>query len=31
VIATSADPDKARAEVERTMDRLLAGLRSTAG
>jgi AcrR family transcriptional regulator len=30
VIATSADPDKARAEVERTMDRLLAGLRSTA-
>ena len=30
VIATSADPDKARAEVERTIDRLLAGLRSTA-
>jgi AcrR family transcriptional regulator len=31
VIATSADPNQARAEVERTMDRLLAGLRSTAG
>jgi AcrR family transcriptional regulator len=30
VIATSPDPDKARAEVERTIDRLLAGLRSTA-
>jgi AcrR family transcriptional regulator len=30
VIATSADPDTARAEVERTMDRLLAGLRTTA-
>ena len=30
VIATSADPDKARADVERTIDRLLAGLRSTA-
>ena len=30
VIATSANPDKARAEVERTIDRLLAGLRSTA-
>ena len=30
VIATSADPDIARAEVERTIDRLLAGLRSTA-
>ncbi|HEX6157654.1 MAG TPA: TetR/AcrR family transcriptional regulator [Burkholderiales bacterium] len=30
VIATSADPDKARAEVERTIDRLLAGLRTTA-
>jgi AcrR family transcriptional regulator len=30
VIATSEDPDRARAEVERTIDRLLAGLRSTA-
>jgi AcrR family transcriptional regulator len=30
VIATSADPEKARAEVERTIERLLAGLRSTA-
>src|SRR5687767_5020103 len=30
VIATAADPDKARAEVERTIDRLLAGLRTTA-
>jgi AcrR family transcriptional regulator len=30
VIATSADPDKARSEVERTIDRLLAGLRTTA-
>lgn len=30
VIATSPDPEKARAEVERTVDRLLAGLRSTA-
>ena len=30
VIATSADSDKARAEVERTIDRLLAGLRTTA-
>jgi AcrR family transcriptional regulator len=30
VIATSTNPDKARAEVERTMDRLLTGLRSTA-
>ena len=30
VIATDPDPDKARAEVERTIDRLLAGLRSTA-
>ena len=31
VIATSSDPGKSRAEVERTIDRLLAGLRSTAG
>ena len=30
MIATAEDPDKARAEVERTIDRLLAGLRSTA-
>ena len=30
VIATSPDPEKSRAEVERTIDRLLAGLRSTA-
>jgi AcrR family transcriptional regulator len=30
VIATSPDPDRSRAEVERTIDRLLAGLRSTA-
>ena len=30
VIATDPDPEKARAEVERTIDRLLAGLRSTA-
>jgi AcrR family transcriptional regulator len=30
VIATAADPEKARHEVERTIDRLLAGLRSTA-
>ena len=31
VIATAEDPEKARAEVERTIDRLIAGLRSTAG
>ena len=30
VIATSADPHAARAEVQKTIDRLLAGLRSTA-
>lgn len=30
VIATATDPEKARDEVERTIDRLLAGLRSTA-
>jgi AcrR family transcriptional regulator len=30
VIATAADPDAARADVERTIDRLIAGLRSTA-
>lgn len=30
VIATSPDPEQARDEVERTIDRLLAGLRSTA-
>jgi AcrR family transcriptional regulator len=31
VIATAEDADKARADVERTIDRLIAGLRSTAG
>ena len=31
VIATAEDPDKARTDVERTIDRLIAGLRSTAG
>ena len=30
VIATAEDPEKARADVERTIDRLIAGLRSTA-
>lgn len=30
VIATAADPDAARADVQKTIDRLLAGLRSTA-
>lgn len=30
VIATSADPEGARADVQRTIDRLIAGLRSTA-
>jgi AcrR family transcriptional regulator len=31
VIATAEDADKARVDVERTIDRLIAGLRSTAG
>ena len=31
VIATAADPEAARAEVQKTIDRLIAGLRSTAG
>jgi AcrR family transcriptional regulator len=30
VIATAEDPDKARTDVEKTIDRLIAGLRSTA-
>jgi hypothetical protein len=31
VIATAADPGVARKEVQKTIERLLAGLRSTAG
>ena len=31
VIATATDPELARADVQKTIDRLLAGLRSTAG
>jgi len=31
VIATSADPGAARADIQKTIDRLIAGLRSTAG
>lgn len=31
VIATSADPEAAREQVQKTIDRLIAGLRSTAG
>ena len=30
VIATAADPEAARAEIQKTIDRLIAGLRSTA-
>ena len=30
VIATAADPEAARADVQKTIDRLIAGLRSTA-